>query len=193
MASILEALEMAQQRNKERDVMNAQRQMPVLPIIDTSTIKPIVLDTGGDGGGGNYVQDTRSEHEKYQDMVNFNSKVAPVFGAPGMMLASLNDRKMREYEERFPAFAAKGPRFSQSDVPGQRVPSLFERIFSGGEVQQTEVPTLFEHHGAVFSDRGYQGDSGGGNEGGGGFSSTAAAHDMGSAANPDRDDGGWGL
>lgn len=191
MASILEALEMAQQRNKQRDLMNIQRQMPVLPIIDTSTVKPIVLDTGG--GGENYTPDTRTDHQKYQDMVTFNTKVAPVLGAPGMMLASLNDRKMRAYEDRFPAFAAKGPRFAQSDVPGQRVPSLFERLFSGQEVAETEVPTLFEHQGAVFSDRGYQGDSDGGNIGGGGFTSTASFHDMGAAANPDRDDGGWGL
>lgn len=190
MASILEALEMAQQRNKQRDVMNAQRNAPVLPIIPTGEIKPITLDTAGDGY---QPADTRSEHEKYQDMVTFNTKIAPVLGAPGMMLASLNDRKMREYEQRFPAFAARGPRFGKSEVPGQRVPTLFERLFSGQEFPETEVPTLFEHRGAIFSDRGYQGDDDGGNVGGGGFTSTESFHDMGAAANPDRDDMGFGL
>ena len=51
MASILEAIQAAQERNKQRDVMNAQRQMPVLPIIPTNEVKPIVIDTGGGGEG----------------------------------------------------------------------------------------------------------------------------------------------
>ena len=61
MASILEALEMAQERNKQRDVMNTQRQMPVLPIIPTNDVQPIQIDTGGDGGG---FVDTRTPHQQ---------------------------------------------------------------------------------------------------------------------------------
>ena len=75
MASILEALEKAQERNKQRDVMNAQRQMPVLPIIPTNEVQPIRIDTGGDGPP---MTDTRTPHEMYLDAIDANQYVGAV-------------------------------------------------------------------------------------------------------------------
>ena len=91
MASILEALEMAQQRNKQRDLMNSQRQMPVLPIIPTGQVQPIQLDTGG---GGRI--DTRTPHEQYLDAIDMNKYVGVSPG--GMFLGALNDSLIKNYE-----------------------------------------------------------------------------------------------
>jgi len=109
MASILEALEMAQQRNKERDVMNAQRQMPILPIIDTGEVKPIVLDTGGGGGGPDvYQQDMRTEQEKYNDLVASN-KYASMVPVIGTGIGLFNDYQIDKMEKANPSLRPEDP------------------------------------------------------------------------------------
>lgn len=109
MASILEALEMAQQRNKQRDVMNTQRQMPVLPIIPTNEVKPIVLDTGG--GDGPPTVDTRTEIEKYNDLVAAN-QVVPYVPVIGTGLGLLTDYQIEKMEKENPSLRPENP-FSQ--------------------------------------------------------------------------------
>ena len=108
MASILEALEMAQQRNKERDVMNTERRMPILPIIDTGEVKPIVLDTGGGDGPDVYQQDTRTEQEKYNDLVAGN-KYAPMVPVVGTALGLLNDYQIDKMEKANPSLRPEDP------------------------------------------------------------------------------------
>jgi hypothetical protein len=108
MASILEALEMAQQRNKERDVMNTERRMPILPIIPTGEVKPIVLDTGGGGGPDVYQQDTRTEQEKYNDLVASN-KYAPMVPVVGTALGLLNDYQIEKMEKANPSLRPEDP------------------------------------------------------------------------------------
>lgn len=107
MASILEALEMAQERNKQRDVMNAQRQMPVLPIIPTNEIKPIQIDTGG-GYDGPPAVDTRTEIEKYNDLVAANQFV-PYVPVVGTGLGLLNDYQIAKMEEENPDLMPENP------------------------------------------------------------------------------------
>lgn len=200
MITIWDAIDAARERNMMRDQQNAAARMPVqAPQVPLIPVPQQNGGGGGDGGAQNQYQDTRNQHQKYQDAVRFNSQVAPMLGIAGMGMAALNDKMIKDYEERFPTFAATGPRFSRFGTTPERgypqnafVPSLFERIFSGSPVQETTMPTLFTHQGATFTGRGSDG-SDGGNQGGGGFSSTAEGHSMGAAANPGRDDGGWGL
>jgi len=176
MNSILDAIDAARLRNKQRDEMNAARRMNMstMPTMPTQPIQPIIYpqNDGGDGGGVQ-VQDTRTEHEKYQDAVNFNANIAPMLGFAGTAMSALNDKMIKDYEQKYPSFAATGPRFSRLGTTPERgypqnafVPSLFERIFSGSPVQETTMPTLHTHHGATFTDRGSDG-SDGGNRGGG--------------------------
>ena len=105
MASILEALEMAQQRNKQRDVMNAQRQMPVLPIIPTNDVQPIRIDTGG--GDGPSMVDTRTPHEMYLDAIDANQYVGHV-PVVGPVLGYLNDQYIENYERKNPEMVVGG-------------------------------------------------------------------------------------
>ena len=90
---------MAQKRNKERDVMNTQRQMPVLPIIPTNQIEPIRIDTGSDGGG---VTDNRTPHEMYLDAIAVNQ--SPAIGMPviGTAIGMMNDAYIEKYEAENP-------------------------------------------------------------------------------------------
>lgn len=99
MASILEALEMAQERNKQRDAMNAQRQMPVLPIIPTGEVQPIRLDTGG--GDGPPMVDTRTPHEMYLDAIDVNQWAGAV-PVVGTVIGALNDNYIANYERENP-------------------------------------------------------------------------------------------
>ena len=99
MASILEALEMAQQRNKERDVMNTQRQMPVLPIIPTGQVQPIQLNVGG--GDGPPITDTRTPHQMYLDAIDVN-QYAGAIPVVGTLIGALNDNYIENYERENP-------------------------------------------------------------------------------------------
>ena len=99
MASILEALEMAQQRNKERDVMNTQRQMPVLPIIPTGQVQPMQLNVGG--GDGPPITDTRTPHQQYLDAIDTNQYIGYV-PVVGPVLGALNDSFIENYEKQNP-------------------------------------------------------------------------------------------
>ena len=96
---ILEALEMAQKRNKERDVMNTQRQMPVLPIIPTGEVQPIRLDTGG--GDGPPMTDTRTPHQQYLDAIDANQYVGAI-PVVGTFLGAMNDSYIENYERENP-------------------------------------------------------------------------------------------
>ena len=100
MASILEALEMAQQRNKQRDVMNTQRQMPVLPIIPTGQVQPVQLNVGGNGGDGPVI-DTRTPHQQYLDAIDTNQYVGAI-PVVGPALGVLNDSFIENYEKENP-------------------------------------------------------------------------------------------
>jgi len=106
MASILEALEKAQERNRQRDVMNTERQMPVLPIIPTGEVQPIQLNTGG--GDGPNIQDNRTEMEKYNDLVSANQLV-PNLPVIGTGLGLLNDYQINKMEEENPALRPENP------------------------------------------------------------------------------------
>ena len=99
MASILEALEMAQERNKQRDVMNTQRQMPVLPIIPTNDVQPIRIDTGG--GDGPPMVDTRTPHQQYLDAIDANQYIGAI-PVVGTLIGALNDNYIENYERENP-------------------------------------------------------------------------------------------
>ena len=98
MSGILEALEMAQERNKQRDVMNTQRQMPVLPIIPTNDVQPMPINSGG--GGGRFV-DTRTPHEMYLDAIDVN-QYAGAIPVVGTVIGALNDNYIENYERENP-------------------------------------------------------------------------------------------
>jgi len=99
MASILEALEKAQERNRQRDVMNTERQMPVLPIIPTGQVQPIQLDTGG--GDGPPITDTRTPHQQYLDAIDANQYVGAI-PVVGTFIGALNDNYIENYERENP-------------------------------------------------------------------------------------------
>lgn len=90
---------MAQQRNKQRDVMNTQRQMPVLPIIPTNEVQPIRIDTGG--GNGPAMTDTRTPHQQYLDAIDANQYVGAI-PVVGTLLGALNDNYIENYERENP-------------------------------------------------------------------------------------------
>jgi len=104
MASILDALEMAQQRNRQRDVMNTQRQMPVLPIIPTNDVQPIQINNGGDGPP---MTNTRTPHQQYLDAVGANQWVGNV-PVVGPVLGALNDNYIQNYEAENPDMVVGG-------------------------------------------------------------------------------------
>lgn len=101
MNSILEALEKAQDRNKQRDAMNQQRYVPLptLPIIPTGDIQPMNIVMGGGGGNPPVNEDTRTEQEKYNDAVKSNREG---FGGVSSIVGVLNDMYISNYEKTHP-------------------------------------------------------------------------------------------
>lgn len=196
MASILEALQAAQERNRERDVMNAQRQMPILPIIDTSTIKPIVLDTGGDGGDNNFVQDTRTPEQKYRDAVRINNSFVVGLPVIGTGIGLMNDYYIQEYEKENP----------NDIVAGQRYSTL-GRILGFGDEGTTGIGGVFgnnsdlwnqgmfpmdgDSNNAATGNVGYRGDAHRA-ESGGGMGPSASGPSVSDSFSGGRDDDGWG-
>jgi len=130
MASILEALEMAQQRNLNRDVMNIerqQRQTPVLPIIPTGDIKPIQLNVNQNLNDGGPISQAPTEDPAvaYARAVAMNKAGivnAPVIGIP---LGLMNNLAIRSYEKENPEKALDDPaRFAKPF-------SLFSQVMDG--------------------------------------------------------------
>jgi len=146
MASILEALEMAQQRNKQRDLMNTQRQMPVLPIIPTNEVKPIVLDTGG--GDGPTMTDTRTPHQMYLDAIDANQYVGSI-PVVGTVLGALNDSYIQTYERENPDKVVGGGvgKYSMLGRAGMKGLTVEERLqaeregLGFGKMLTSEGPT----------------------------------------------------
>ena len=192
MASILEALEMAQERNKQRDAMNAQRQMPVLPIIPTAEVQPHWLDTGGGGGDGFPKVDTRTEIEIYNDLVAAN-QIMPYVPVVGTGLGLLNDYQIDKMEKENPSLMPENPfskkareRFSHAGrITGYGYPTqegkmhttLWDRITGvdptwAESLARTDYPIPVQN-------RNYNlGDGNGGDSGGiGGYSRESLSYD----------------
>lgn len=106
MASILEALEMAQQRNKERDEFNAQRGMPVLPLIPTGPL-PSPMQNLYDSGDGAPKGPVKTPHEQYLDAVSANQWVNAV-PVVGPVLGYMNDAYIENYEKENPNMVVGG-------------------------------------------------------------------------------------
>jgi len=173
MSGILQALEMAQQRNKQRDVMNAQRQMPVLPIINTADVKPIILDTGGDGGD-TYVKDTRTPDQRYRDAVSMNKYVGAV-PVVGSALGLLNDYQIREYELQNPDKIPAGQRYS-----------TLGRIMGFGDAGTTGVGGVFGENSDLWNQGMFpmDGDSGNDSTGNVGYRGDAYRAESGGGMGP---------
>ena len=147
MSGILEALEMAQQRNKERDVMNAQRQMPALPIIPTNDVQPIRINTSG--GDGPTMTDTRTPHDMYLDAIAVNQ--SPAIGMPvlGTAIGAINDAYIEDYERKNPdkitggginKYSMVGRVMGRGLTPEQRVQSRLEGLGISKQFESGETP-----------------------------------------------------
>lgn len=147
MSGILEALEMAQQRNKERDVMNAQRQMPALPIIPTNDVQPIRINTSG--GDGPTMTDTRTPHDMYLDAIAVNQ--SPAIGMPvlGTAIGAINDAYIEDYERKNPdkvtggginKYSMVGRVMGRGLTPEQRVQSRLEGLGISKQFESGKTP-----------------------------------------------------
>lgn len=138
---------MAQQRNKERDVMNAQRQMPALPIIPTNDVQPIRIDTGG--GEGPIMTDTRTPHDMYLDAIAVNQ--SPAIGMPvlGTAIGAINDAYIEDYERENPdkvtggginKYSMVGRVMGRGLTPEQRVQSRLEGLGISKQFESGKTP-----------------------------------------------------
>ena len=144
--NILEAIDAARIRNKQRDEMNAQR-IPVAPAMQNPMTQVILPQkSGGDGSGAN-VQDTRTPHEKYLDAVDFSGSIAskvPVLGTVGNILS---DAYITNYERENPDKVVGGTRqsylgrvygseYTPQELAQGGVTSIWDRLFGGPEEQK---------------------------------------------------------
>ena len=108
MYSIMEAVEAAQKRNAERDRLNQQRSV-LFPVAQpvTQPVMPTSYNDGGGGDGPGY-EDTRTEHEKYQDAIDANQYIGAV-PVVGPILGMLNDSFIEDYEAKNPNMVVGGP------------------------------------------------------------------------------------
>ena len=138
---------MAQQRNKERDVMNAQRQMPALPIIPTNDVQPIRINTGG--GDGPTMTDTRTPHDMYLDAIAVNQ--SPAIGMPvlGTAIGAINDAYIEDYERKNPdkvtggginKYSMVGRVMGRGLTPEQRVQSRLEGLGISKQFESGKTP-----------------------------------------------------
>lgn len=104
MASILEALEMAQKRNKERDAMKAQSGMPVLPVTQTGFMQTPAMTMGNDQPE---LVDTRTPHQMYLDAIDTNQWVGAV-PVLGTIAGAMNDAYIDKYERENPDMVTGG-------------------------------------------------------------------------------------
>lgn len=106
MYSIMEAVEAAQKRNAERDRLNQQRSI-LFPIAQPVT-QPVMPTSYNDGGGdGPGYEDTRTEHQKYQDAVANNQWVGAV-PVVGPIMGLMNDAFIEDYEAKNPDMVVGG-------------------------------------------------------------------------------------
>ena len=147
MSGILEALEMAQQRNKERDLFNAERRTPVLPIIPTNNVEPIELNLNVDGDGPPI--DTRTPHEMYLDAIAVNQ--SPAIGMPvlGTTIGAINDAYIEDYERKNPdkvtggginKYSMLGRAMGRGLTPEQRVQSRMEGLGISKQFEPGKTP-----------------------------------------------------
>ena len=105
MYSIMDAVEAASRRNAERDRMNAMR-VPLIPVTQPIQQPMMQMDQGDDSGLG--VQDTRTEHQKYQDAIDANQYIGAV-PVVGPILGMINDAFIEDYEIKNPNMVVGGP------------------------------------------------------------------------------------
>ena len=85
--------------------MNALR-VPVIPVAQPIQQPIIPVDqSGGDGPG---YEDTRTEHEKYQDAIDANQYIGAV-PVVGPILGMMNDAFIEDYEAQNPNMVVGGP------------------------------------------------------------------------------------
>lgn len=105
MYSIMDAVEAASRRNEERDRMNAMR-VPLIPVAQPIQQPMMQMDQGGGDGLG--IQDTRTEHQKYQDAIDANQYIGAV-PVVGPILGMINDSFIEQYERENPNMVVGGP------------------------------------------------------------------------------------
>jgi len=147
MNSILDAIDAARLRNKQRDEMNAARRM-TMPTMPTQTIQPITyLQNDDKDGYGAGVQDTRTPHEQYLDAVDFSGSIGskvPVLGTVGNIVS---DAYITKYERENPDKVVGGTRqsylgrlygseYTPQELSQGGVTSIWDRVFGKPEEQQ---------------------------------------------------------
>jgi len=105
MYSIMDAVEAASRRNEERDRMNAMR-VPLIPVTQPIQQPMMQMDQGGGDGPG--YEDTRTEHQKYQDAIDANQYVGAI-PVVGPIIGVLNDSFIEQYEAENPNMVVGGP------------------------------------------------------------------------------------
>jgi len=83
--------------------MNAMR-VPLIPV--TQTIQQPMTQMDQDDGFG--IQDTRTEHQKYQDAIDANQYIGAV-PVVGPILGMINDAFIEDYETKNPNMVVGGP------------------------------------------------------------------------------------
>lgn len=101
----MEAVEAAQRRTEERDRLNQQRS-PFLPVVQPIAEPMVQMDMGGGDGPG--IQDTRTEHQKYQDAIDANQYVGAI-PVVGPIIGMMNDSFIENYEAQNPNMVVGGP------------------------------------------------------------------------------------
>jgi len=105
MYSIMDAVEAASRRNEERDRMNAMR-VPLIPVAQPIQQPMMQMDQGGGDSPG--VEDTRTDHQKYQDAIDANQYIGAV-PVVGPVLGMINDAYIEDYETKNPDRVVGGP------------------------------------------------------------------------------------
>jgi len=145
MNSILDAIEAARARNKQRDEMNAQR-IPVAAAMQ-NPMTQVILPQQANGSRDNRMQDTRTPHQKYLDAVDFSESIGskiPVLGTVGNILS---DAYITKYERENPDKVVGGTRqsylgrlygseYTPQELAQGGVTSIWDRVFGGPEKQQ---------------------------------------------------------
>jgi len=101
----MEAVEAAQRRTEERDRLNQQRS-PFLPVVQPIAEPMVQMDMGGGDGPG--IQDTRTQHQMYQDAIDANQYVGAI-PVVGPIIGMLNDAFIEDYEAKNPNMVVGGP------------------------------------------------------------------------------------
>ena len=125
----MEAVEAAQRRTEERDRLNRLRS-PFLPVAQPIAEPMVQIDMGGGDGGG--YEDTRTEHQKYQDAIDANQYIGAV-PVVGPILGMLNDSFIEDYEAKNPNMVVGGPnKFSTIGRAGGKGLTVEEQLAAKG-------------------------------------------------------------